>query len=180
MTPHWQTRFFTIWIGQAFSLLGSSLVQFALVWWLTQRTGSATVLATASMVAMLPSIVLGPVAGALVDRWPRRQVMILADSLIALVTLGLAWIAWLGVLAPWHIYLAMFLRALAGAFHWPAMQASTSLMVPREHLPRVAGMNQTLQGLMSIVAPPLGALLLGLMPLSGILGLDVGTALMAV
>jgi len=180
MATHWQTRFFTIGIGQAFSPLGSSLVQFALIWWLTQQTGSATVLATASLVAMLPGVLLGPVAGALVDRWPRRWIMVGADSLVALFTLVLAWIAWVGVLAPWHIYGVMFLRALAGAFHWPAMQASTSLMVPREHLPRIAGMNQTLQGLMSIVAPPLGALLLGVMPLAGVLSLDVGTALLAV
>ncbi len=177
---NWQIRFFTIWIGQAFSLLGSSLVQFALIWWLTQQTGSATVLATASLAAMLPGVLLGPLAGALVDRWPRRWVMVGADSLVALFTLVLAWVAWAGLLDPWHIYLVMFLRALAGSFHWPAMQASTSLMVPREHLPRIAGMNQTLQGLMSIVAPPLGALLLSLMPLAGVLGLDVGTALLAV
>ena len=65
----WAPRFFTIWIGQAFSLLGSMLVQFALVWWLTQTTGSATVLATATLVAVLPGIFIGPVAGALVDRF---------------------------------------------------------------------------------------------------------------
>ncbi len=180
MAKHWLARFLTIWIGQAFSLLGSSLVQFALVWWLTQRTGSATVLATASLVALIPGVVLGPFAGALVDRWPRRWVMVVADSLVALVTLVLALIAWQGAMQPWHVYLAMFLRSLAGSFHWPAMQAATALMVPREHLPRVAGMNQTLQGLMSIIAPPLGALLLELIAVPGVLGIDVSTALLAV
>ena len=67
----WAPKFFTIWIGQAFSLIGSALVQFALVWWLTQKTGSATILATATLVALLPQIVIGPFAGALVDRWNR-------------------------------------------------------------------------------------------------------------
>ena len=76
--------FFVIWTGQAFSLLGSSLVQFALVWWLTQTTGSATVLALATMMAVLPQILVSPFAGALVDRWNRRVVMLVADSLIAL------------------------------------------------------------------------------------------------
>ena len=76
----WAPRFFAIWIGQAFSLLGSMLVQFALVWWLTQTTGSATVLAMATLVAVLPRVVIGPFAGALVDRWNRRLVMIAADS----------------------------------------------------------------------------------------------------
>jgi DHA3 family macrolide efflux protein-like MFS transporter len=75
---------FAIWAGQAFSLVGSQLVQFALVWYLTIQTGSATVHAIATMAAMLPQILLSPVAGAYVDRWKRRKVMIGADGLVAL------------------------------------------------------------------------------------------------
>ncbi|MFN8463033.1 MAG: MFS transporter [Anaerolineales bacterium] len=82
----WAVPFFTIWTGQAFSLFGSSLVQFALVWWLTQKTGSATVLATATLVALLPQIIFAPFIGALVDRWNRRLIMIVADGSIALAT----------------------------------------------------------------------------------------------
>ena len=70
----WQVPFFSIWTGQAFSLLGSKLVQFALVWWLTGSTNSATVLALASMMALLPRVFLSPFAGALIDRWNRRVV----------------------------------------------------------------------------------------------------------
>ncbi len=82
----WAAKFFTIWTGQIFSLVGSALVQFALVWWLTQQTGSATILATSTLVALLPQIVLGPFVGALVDRWNRRLIMIVADTAIAAVT----------------------------------------------------------------------------------------------
>ncbi|MFN8428079.1 MAG: MFS transporter [Anaerolineales bacterium] len=82
----WAVPFFTIWTGQAFSLFGSSLVQFALVWWLTKETGSATVLATATLVALLPQIIFAPFIGALVDRWNRRLIMIIADGSIALAT----------------------------------------------------------------------------------------------
>ncbi|HSN75506.1 MAG TPA: MFS transporter [Anaerolineae bacterium] len=176
----WQRPFFLIWGGQAFSLLGSSLVQFALVWWLTQQTGSATVLATATLVAVLPGIVIGPFAGALVDRWSRRWVMVAADAVIALTTAGAVWLAWNGALQPWHVYVIMFVRATGGAFHWPAMQASTSLMVPPQHLARVAGMNQTLYGLMNIMAPPLGALLLSLLALPFVLLIDIATAALAI
>lgn len=177
---NWKTPFFTIWTGQAFSLLGSRLVQFALVWWLTKETESATVLATASLVAMLPQVVAGPFIGALVDRWNRRRVMMVADSLIALATLGLALLFLLDVAQVWHIYIILLLRSLGGAFHWPAMQASTSLMVPKEQLSRVAGMNQTLRGAVDIVGPPLGALLLELLPMQGVLAVDVVTAMIAV
>jgi len=177
---NWATPFFTIWTAQAFSLLGSSLVQFALVWWLTKTTGSATVLATSTLVAILPQIFVGPFAGTLVDRWNRRIVMIAADGLIALTTLGLAYLYMAGAMQVWHVYVIMTLRAVGGGFHWPAMQASTSLMVPEKHLTRVAGANQTLNGVMNIVAPPVGALLMGLLPLHNILLIDVGTAALAI
>jgi DHA3 family macrolide efflux protein-like MFS transporter len=177
---NWKTKFFTIWSGQALSLVGSALVQFALVWWMTVETGSATVLATASLVALLPQIFLGPFVGALVDRWNRRRIMILADFSIALATVLLIALFALERVSIWHIYALMFVRSLGGAFHFPAMAASTSLMVPKEHLSRVAGMNQTLQGIISIAAPPLGAMLLGLMPTQNVLVIDVVTALVAI
>ena len=90
----WQIPFFTIWIGQQFSLVGSSVLQFALVWWLTQLTGSATVLAMATMMWVIPQVFLGPIVGAYVDRLNRRVVMIVADGLIALVALWLAYMFW--------------------------------------------------------------------------------------
>jgi MFS transporter, DHA3 family, macrolide efflux protein len=176
----WKLPFFTIWTGQAFSLLGSQLVQFALIWYLTQLTGSATVLATAALVGLLPQVLLGPLAGAMVDRWSRRAVMMLSDGTVALTTLVLAAFFLLGRAEIWHIYLAMLVRAAAGSFHWPAMQASTSLMVPKEHLSRVQGINQVLMGGMNIASAPLGALLLELLPIQGILAIDFGTALLAI
>lgn len=180
VSKKWYLPFFTIWGGQALSLLGSQLVQFALVWWLTKTTGSATVLATATLVAMLPQVFIGPFAGAAVDRWNRRVVMMVADGLTALGVVALAVLFWSGQVQVWQVYLLMFLRAVFSSFHWPAMQASTSLMVPGEHLARVQGLNQVLQGLMNIGAAPLGALLLGLLPMQGVLAIDVLTALVAI
>ena len=180
-TPtNWVARFFTIWTGQAFSLFGSQLVQFALVWWLAQKSGSATILAVATLVGMLPQILLGPFAGALVDRWNRRLIMIVADASIAGFTLLLAWLFATGRVQIWHVYAIMAIRALGTAFHFPAMSASTPLMVPEEHLTRLSGMNQTLQGLMALVAPPVGALLISVMPTQGVLFVDIGTALLAI
>lgn len=180
-TPErWAPRFFTIWIGQAFSLVGSSLVQFALVWWMTSQTGSATVLATATLFALLPQVLLGPFAGALVDRWNRRWIMILADGGIALATGVLIFLFATDRIQVWHIYAAMLVRSLGGAFHGPAMTASTSLMVPKTFLTRLAGFNQTLQGLISVFSPPLGALLIGLLPIQGVLAVDIATAALAI
>jgi len=180
LPDNWKVRFFSIWTGQAFSLLGSALVQFALIWWLTKTTGSATVLATASLVGFIPQIILGPFAGALVDRWNRRWTMIVADGLIALATLALVGLFWTGAVEVWHIYILLFFRSAAGGFHWPAMQASTSLMVPKEQLSRVQGINQTLQGLLNIGSAPLGALLLSVLPMHSVLAIDIFTALLAI
>jgi DHA3 family macrolide efflux protein-like MFS transporter len=172
--------FWVLWSGQAISLLGSRVVQFGIIWYLTQQTGSATVLAMASLVGFLPQVVLGPFAGVWVDRWNRRRTMLVADSLIALATLGLAALFWLGWVQTWHIFVLLFVRALGGAFHWPAMQASTSLMVPKEKLARIQGMNQMLQGGLGIVAAPVGALLLSVLPMDRLLMIDVGTAVFAI
>jgi DHA3 family macrolide efflux protein-like MFS transporter len=176
----WALPFFTIWTGQALSLLGSRVAQFAIVWWLTEMTGSATVLATASMVAFIPEVFLAPIAGTYVDRWNRRVVMIVADSIIALASLWLAVMFWMGAAQIWHIYVLMLIRSIGGSFHWPAMQASTSLMVPKDQLTRVAGLNQTLYGVLGIAGPPLGAILMELLPLHGVMFIDVATAVLAI
>lgn len=181
MTPsNWQTRFFTIWIGQAFSMLGSSLVGFAFVWYLTEQTRSATILAMGTLIQFLPSIVIGPIAGALVDRWNRKVVMAVFDGITALFTLFTAVMFIMGNAQIWHIFLVMFVRSACGQFQWAAMTASTTLMVPKQHLSRIAGANQTLNGIMNIIAPALGAFLIDVMPIYGILLIDVSTAMLAI
>ncbi len=172
--------FVILWGGQAISLLGSQLAQFALIWWLTEETGSGTILATASLVGLLPQVILGPVIGALVDRWPRRLILFSADATIALFSLLLAGMFWVGVAETWHIFAILFIRALGGAFHYPAMAATTTLMVPKDQLTRVQGFNQMLQGGLNIVAAPLAAVLLIWLAVGGILLIDVITALFAI
>ncbi len=177
---NWKKKFFLIWGSQAVSLVGSGLVQFALVWWLTETTGSAAILAGATLAAILPQIILGPFAGALVDRLNRRIVMIAADSAVAAATGGLVLLFASGVIQPWHVFVVLFVRSLCGTFQFPAMQASTSLMVPKEQLTRIAGLNQMLNGVLNIATPPLGALLMTLLPMFGVIAVDIVTAMCAV
>ena len=180
LPERWAPKFFTMWVGQAFSLVGSSLVQFALVWWLTKETGSATVLATATLISMLPQIFLGPFAGTLIDRWNRKIVMLVADGLIALATLVLIYLFMIEKQSIWAIYVILLIRSAGGSFHYPAMEASTSLMVPKQHLARIAGLNQTLMGVINIIAPPLGALLISIFSTQTVLFVDVFTAVIAI
>ena len=173
--------FLILWFGQALSILGSQAVQFAIIWWLTAETGSATVLATASLIGLLPPVVLGPFAGALVDRWNRKRVMLIADSAVAAASAALALLFWLDQASPEFVFGALLVRAIGATFHGPAMIASTTLMVPERHLTRIQGLNQSLQGGLMIVSAPLGGLLLALLSMAQILVfVDVGTALIAV
>lgn len=172
--------FLILWAAQALSLLGSRLVQFALIWWITEEIGSASALALASLVGLVPQAVLGPFIGTLVDRWNRKAIMLTADAVIALATLGLAYFFHLGGVTYIHVLPLLFIRALGGSFHQPAMTASTTLMIPEKHFTRIQGMNQTLQGALNIVAAPVGALLLNLLPMQGVLSIDVGTAIIAI
>jgi len=176
----WIPLFFTIWAGQTISWIGSAVAQFGLVWWITEKTGSATVLAVATLLSMLPGVLLGPLIGALIDRWNRRLVMLVADGIIALASLWLAYLFWVDAMQIWQFYVVMVIRAFGLAFHWPANQASISLMVPQEHLPRIGGLNQTVGGAVNIISPPIGALLLQVMPLHGIMMIDVITAIFSI
>jgi DHA3 family macrolide efflux protein-like MFS transporter len=177
---NWKLPFFTIWTGQQLSWIGSAVAGFALVWWLTETTGSATMLAVGTLLTVLPGIVLGPFAGALVDRWNRRLVMLVADSAVALFSAWLAVLFWTGAIQIWHVYVIMFVRSIGSAFHWPAMTASTTLMVPKDRLDRVAGLNQTIGGAVNVISPPLGAFLLSILPLHSIMAIDVLTAAFAI
>ncbi|MBN1813763.1 MAG: MFS transporter [Anaerolineae bacterium] len=176
----WQISFFSIWTGQQVSLIGSSAVRFVILWWLTQQTGKALVLTTAMIVMVVPQAVVSLVAGAYVDRWNRRLVMLVADAAVALASLWLAYLFWIGEVRVWHVYVAILVRSVGMAFHLPAMAASTSLMVPERHLTRVAGLNQTIAGLVNLIGQPVGALLMAFLPLHSAVLVDVWTALPAV
>ena len=180
MKTGWRKTFFPVWSGQAFSLFGSSLVDFALIWWLTETTGSETILALSTLASLLPIMFLGPFAGSLIDRFSRQRVMILADGAIALVTLLLLLCFQAGVVQVWMIFIVLVLRSLGSAFHRPAMMASTAMLVPADYLTRVGGMNRVLTGAMNIVCPVLGALLIGLFDIRAVLLIDVITAAIAV
>jgi len=173
-------KFFVLWISQAVSLFGSSIVQFAIAWYLTIETGSATILATAMLVTFLPPIFLGPLIGPLVDRWNRKLIMISADSFVALITVGLVILFLTHTIQVWHLYLVLIFRAIGQAFHFPALQAAIPMIVPEKNLARVSGLNQMLQGAMTITGPPVGAFLLGITSMQWVLMVDIITAAIAV
>lgn len=180
MYHNWKRTFAIIWSGQFFSILTSSLVNFAIIIWLSLQTGSAEMLAWAAIAAMLPQSIIGPFTGALIDRGNRKLVMMLADTFIALCTLLLAILFWLDVAELWHIFALLALRSVGSAFHMPAMQASVPLLAPTDQLTRIAGINQIIASVSQIAGPALGAMLITIWDIEYVLIFDVAGALLAV
>ncbi len=170
---NWKKIFLTIWSGQAFSLLTSALVQFAIVWWMTKETGSASVLAFATLMALLPQIVLGPFIGVWIDRLNRKTIMIAADSFIALCSVIVAILYHFNAIEMWHVYILLMFRSIGSAFHMPSMQASVPLLAPEEQLTRIAGINQVLQSVANIAGPALGAMLITVFSMEIVMLTDV-------
>jgi MFS family permease len=171
--------FILIWFGQIVSVTGSGLTNFALNIWVYQKTGSVTQFALLVVCNTLPFVFISPVAGVLADRLSRRWLMIISDFCAGLCTLSMALLYTSGRLEIWHIFLATAVSSACLGIQWPTYNASTTLLVPEQHLGRANGMNQLADGFARLVAPILAAILLGIIHLEGIIFIDFATMLFA-
>ncbi len=169
-----------VWFGQVISFIGSGMSSFALGVWIYQKTGSVTQFALTSLFIVLPRVVLGPLAGALVDRWDRRHVMILSDAGGGLSILAIGLLSLAGRLEIWHIYLAIFACGIFDTLRWPAMTAATTQLVPKEHLGRASGMLQIVSAGTMLVSPLFAGALMGSLGLQGVLLSDFATFLISI
>lgn len=173
-------RFTVIWITQIASLLGTGLTSFALGIWVLQQTDSVTQFTTIAVLGTVPGLFFGPIAGAYVDRWNRKAVLIVSDIVPGIVTLVYCWMLYNGSLEIWHIYIGVVFNSFMGAFQWPAFIAALTMIVPREKFGRVNGMLQFGQAGTTIAAPALAGFLLLTFDIWVVLLFDVFTFLIAV
>jgi len=172
--------FFVVWIGQLTSVVGSNLTGFGLAIWMYLETDSVTLLALIMLASTLPGVLLGPFAGALVDRWDRRKVMLTGDTSAGIATLVVVFLLLTDQLELWHIYLMATIGSVANSFQEPAYMASVPLMVPKRHLGRANGLVQMGSAIGTLVAPALAGLLVATTGLWGVLLVDVATFAVAV
>jgi MFS transporter, DHA3 family, macrolide efflux protein len=172
--------FILVWFGQMVSVIGSGLTGFALDIWVYQRTESVTKFALASLFSMLPALLVSPVAGALVDRWNRRNCMIISDCGSGLSILVIACLLFSGRLQVWHIYIAGAISSIFTAFQWPAYNAAIPQLVPKELLPRANGMTELADALKMLLPPVLGGALLVTIQLQGVMLIDFITFLFSI
>lgn len=175
----WKRDFAILWSGEAVSVLTSSVLQMALIWNLTASTKSALVLSMASLAAFLPNAVIGVFAGTVVDRVNRKAIMIGADLFIAAVSLTVVLAALEGELAVGFVLVVLAVRSIGTAFHAPAINAVTPLIVPAESLTRCAGYTQSLQTVGYIAGTAIAGVLYPIWSISGMVALDVAGAVIA-
>jgi len=179
MHRQWQKIFVLIFSGQIFSILTSAMVQFSIIWHLTETTGSAAVLMIAGLAGFMPQALLGPFIGVWLDRWNRKLTMMVADSAIAFSSLVMgAWFLW-GDPSLWVVYAILFIRSAATSFHAPSFQAAIPLIAPEEQLTKVAGWHQLVFSASTVLGPALGIAVYSATSLGLVLLLDVAGALLA-
>jgi MFS transporter, DHA3 family, macrolide efflux protein len=179
--PTGMRGFTIVWFGQLVSMLGTGMTNFALSFWIFEKTGQATALTIAIFCFVAPSILLSPLAGALVDRWNRKMVIILTDLAAGIVTI--VWLLILvtsGDLELWQIYLGNIITGAFNALQFPAFSAAVTLMIPKKQYGRAAGMMDFAGAASNILAPLLAGALLGSIGLAGIMFIDVVTFIFAI
>ena len=173
-------QFLYLLSGQQFSLLGSSIVQFVIIWWITIETESPVYLSLAALAGFAPLIVLAPFTGVLVDRWNRKSVIIVADFCQSLVTVVLILLFWLNWVSVYTALGFLIIRGLFQAFHQPAVSAVLPAMVPRDKLSRINGLETVLNGVVQLGGPVIAALLLDFASIDQVLWIDPVTFVVAV
>jgi MFS transporter, DHA3 family, macrolide efflux protein len=169
-----------VWTGQLVSVLASSASSFALTIWAYQTTGSANALGVVTTAFLVPFLVLSPIAGAMVDRYNRKLMMMMSDFTAATATVMILVLQATGGLHIWHLYLAAILSGLGNTFQWPAYSAAITTMVPKEQYQRANGMMSLVDSGPGVFAPILAGALYPIVGLTGILVIDIATFLFAI
>jgi MFS transporter, DHA3 family, macrolide efflux protein len=169
-------RGFTIvWAGQLISVLATSMTSFALTIWMFNATHSATAMGILAVAFVVPNLVVAPFAGALVDRYNRKLMMMVSDLVCTLATLSILILQANGNLQSWHLYMTAAVRGFGAAFQLPAYYAAISGMIPKEKYGRANGMMSLIEFAPAVFSPILAGLLLPGIGLTGILIIDVLT-----
>ena len=180
---NWKSQAMLFLISQCITLFGSTLVQMAIVWYVTIQTSSGVWVAAFTVCSYLPQFLISFVAGVWADRHSRKKLIIGADSLIALVT-------FLMVLAIPHItdktvvlgglLVMSVIRSFGAGIQTPAVNAVIPQLVPEDQIMRFNGINATMQSVVQFAAPAAAGILLTMNTLSSTLIIDTATAIVGI
>ncbi|KAF1085499.1 enterobactin exporter EntS [Sporotomaculum syntrophicum] len=176
----WKKNIILFLGSQTFSLFGSSLVQYAIMWYIVLNTQSGIMMTISILCGFVPTFILSPVAGVWADRYNRKLLIMLSDSMIAISTLVLAILFLMGYDSIWLLFVMSAIRAFGAGVQTPAVGAILPQIVPEDKLTAVNGTNGSIQSLVFLVAPMVSAALLTMTSLEIIFFVDVVTAAIAV
>jgi MFS transporter, DHA3 family, macrolide efflux protein len=177
---HWKRNTILFLGSQTISLFGSALVQYAIMWYITLNTQSGVMMTISIICGFVPTFFLSPFAGVWADRYNRKMLIILSDSLIAISTLILAILFLMGYESLWLLFLMSAIRAIGTGIQGPAVGAILPQLVPQDKLTKVNGTNGSIQALIMLVAPMASAALLTMATMEAIFFIDVVTAAIAI
>lgn len=176
----WKKKIALFLISQNISLFGSSVVSFSIIWYITLQTSSGKWVMLFTICSLLPQVLISLWAGVWADRYNRKYLIILADSFIALATLGLAIAFWAGYQRMEMLMAVSLIRSIGTGIQTPAVNALYPQILPSEKLTRVQGINQTLNSVLMLLSPAVGGIVLGYLGIFWAFMLDVLTALLAI
>ncbi len=178
-TKKWKSQFMTVALGQAVSMLGSHGVQFALIWWLAEKTSSPLMLGISGIVAYLPMTLFSPLAGIAADRYNRKFISIFSDMAMGTVAFVYAVLLFFFELPVWTVFVILCVRGIGSTFQQPVIQSIIPQLVPKDQLVKTNGWMQLLNAGSFLLGPVIGASLYAIFPMSIVLMSDVAGAILA-
>jgi DHA3 family macrolide efflux protein-like MFS transporter len=174
---NWKINFALLWSGQVLSLIGTSIIHFALIWWLTEKTGSAIMLSFATLAALIPEIFIGPLFGPIIDRWNRKKILFQSGFVISIAGLLLGIGFQINIIVPWMVLAGLLVRSTANVCRWPALNAAAAQIVPEKYLTRINAVDYMIRGLSNIIGPITGAILINTVSMQAIMSVEIITVL---
>ena len=170
---NWKKNIIRFLTAQTISLLGSSIVQYSIIWYITISTSSGSMLTIATVCGFLPQVIISLFAGVWIDRYDRKKMIILSDLMIAIMTLILAVSFLSGYKNLWLLFIVLIVRSFGTGIQTPAVNAIIPQIVPNEQLMRINGINSTLYSLMMFVSPAVSGAVLSILSLEATLFIDI-------
>lgn len=180
VTEYTFKNYLFFWGGQLFSLLGSSIIRFVIIWWFAKETLSPTTVSIAFFLGALPMVIIPPIVGVFIDRWNRKITIALVDSLQALITFLIILFFLTGIANVWLVITMNIFRGICQAIHFPTVNAIIPIMIPKKHLSRMNAINYLFTGVIQVIGPIVGGTLLAFFEIEQILWVDVFTFFIAI